>query len=238
MKSLDKKDMPKVIGLGVLMVGLLGYFLYMFLGSGSPSASPPIAAHPVTPAAQVATATGPGAAAGAPGVAPSPDAMDGFETGGDVPMPAGGKDPFIQNGPASKFWIVSTPKPAPSVGPVLPFRPFGPPPFIKPVAPIVMPTPPPGPPPAPPVPSWTVAGIILADRVDGAKVGRDVAFLRNGGDRVFVKVGDPVGNGYVVAAVHPSGVDIRSGDHLTTLGLPGAPPDGGAQPDTGNAAKP
>jgi hypothetical protein len=104
-----------------------------------------------------------------------------------------------------------------------------------PVPPVVVPSPPPPPPPA-----YTVTGIVMGDRSAGDT--RAVAILRGGGnvvvpssdkdataaatsggavDRRFVTVGDPVGNGFVVAAVRADGVDLKSGSRRVTLKLGG-----------------
>lgn len=66
-----------------------------------------------------------------------------------------------------------------------------------------------------PPPAFTVTGVVL-----GADAGtKSIAILRGGegNERRFVAVGDPVGNGFVVAAVHAAGVDIKSGSRRVTM---------------------
>ena len=78
---------------------------------------------------------------------------------------------------------------------------------------------------APPVPSLAVTGVVLGDPTSGNP--RNVAILRSGAgeERRFVSVGDYVGNGYTVVAVHADGVEIqdKAGNRRVTikLGQPG-----------------
>jgi len=155
--------------------------------------------------------------------------------------PTGGKDPFQPSGrfapappsptPAPQRLVMATPLPAAkptSGGPI--FTPLTPMPGPAPVAPVVMP------PPAPP--AYTVTGVVVADRDNPGAA--PIAVLRGGAgagdtgngklastptmtassntsERRFVTIGDPVGNGFVVAAVRADGVDLRSGKRLVTL---------------------
>jgi len=156
--------------------------------------------------------------------------------------PTGGKDPFQPSGrfapatptptPAPPRVAIATPLPAPkatSSGPIFTqLTSLGPGP--APVAPVVMP------PPAPP--AYTVTGVVVADRDNPGAA--PIAVLRGGAgagdagngklastptmtassntsERRFVTIGDPVGNGFVVAAVRADGVDLRSGKRLVTL---------------------
>jgi hypothetical protein len=74
-----------------------------------------------------------------------------------------------------------------------------------------------------PPPDLTVTGVVLGDLSTG--VTRNVAILRGKGqgeeDRRFVSVGDPVGNGFRVAAVNADGVDLEdsAGNRRVTLRL-------------------
>jgi hypothetical protein len=112
----------------------------------------------------------------------------------------------------------TTPHATPTMAPLLP-------------APVLLP--PPSPPP------YTVTGVVVADR-DNPRA-TPIAVLRGGAsetntavaktagapltmvaaatpaDRRFVTIGDPVGNGFVVAEVRADGVVLRSGKRLVTL---------------------
>ena len=223
MKPIKKEDMPKLIVLIVLAVGMFVFALTQFMSN--PAAS--VASTPPAPGAAPTTAGG--AAATTASQLPAPEApadpeLDFLHIG----PPAGGKDPFTPNGPAAP--VVATPAPvvvAPVVRPLPPVaantergngldRLLG----IRNIHPngLDMDDTKPGmPTPGPavvelPAPVWTVSGIVLAERdTDGIKRGRDVAILRDAtGNRRFVTVGDPVDNGYHVSAVRPGGVEIRN----------------------------
>lgn len=229
MKPINKEDMPKLIVLIVLAVGIFGFALVQFISSSSPSvAATPAKAEKGT---VVATAAGSDQAAAASELPASPE-LDFLHVG----PPTGGKDPFIPNGsaalpPAGSADPVKVTKtnPLPNIPSPSDTTPSGYPAPLpsggkstvqvqeltegpKPVnpAPVEL-----------PAPSWQVAGIVLAEHdTDGIKRGRDVAILRDGaGSRRFVTVGDPVNNGYVVSAVLPGGVEIRNKKRTTLINL-------------------
>ncbi|MES2461949.1 MAG: hypothetical protein V4671_15300 [Armatimonadota bacterium] len=236
MKPLNKEDMPKLIVLIVLAVGIFGFALFQFVASSSPS----VAAVPAAPAAAsgtastgtlVASAAGSGTVSASPDGAVEPE-LDFLHVG----PPTGGKDPFIPNGSAAEkpvtVAVVPAARPLPSVvatdskrsNVISIMQPFGSnqPTFQerepkaaskeKPVEtmPIEL-----------PAPAWSISGIVLAERdSDGIKRGRDVAILRDSaGNRRFVTVGDPVDNGYHVSAVLSGGVEIRNDKRTTMIHL-------------------
>jgi hypothetical protein len=76
------------------------------------------------------------------------------------------------------------------------------------------------PPPEPP--EMVVTGVVLGDLSSGAA--RNVAIMRGKSakgeeERRFVSVGDPLGNGFTVTAVHADGVDIKDKTRRITLKL-------------------
>jgi hypothetical protein len=156
-----------------------------------------------------------------------------------VGPPSGGKDPFMPVGKAAQAKTgVSAPAPArttavPSFTPIaaaprktgldqlldMAQQKMGPgnPSAARTVGsptggPVVLPPPPP--------PDMVVTGVVLGDVSTGAA--RNVAIMRGkGGDgkdeRRFVSVGDPLGNGFTVTAVHADGVDIKDKTRNITL---------------------
>lgn len=267
LKSIDKKDMPKMVALSVLAVGLFGGVAYQFLAYPTPHQQAPAdatgkvaGAGNAAPAAPGVLATG--AVPGATGTAGAADpaAVATFDPATLGP-PTGGKDPFLPLSTSTKLAAAPPPK---IVSPVatpsmeapktdgLPIpiaralgKPTGPITFdatpkieglTSPLAGInhgaagvqAVEVPPPPPPP------YTVTGIVMGDRSIGD--GRSVAILRtsgpggsapatpgasteSGAERRFVSVGDPVGNGFIVAAVRPDSVDLKSGSRRVTLKL-------------------
>jgi hypothetical protein len=244
MKPLNKEDMPKLIVLIVLAVGIFGFALVQFISSSSPSVAATPAAPGSTPGAgtTVTSAAGPGSAAQDVPVEPELDFLH-------IGPPMGGKDPFIPNGSASVDptatvaaatvvralppVALSSSKPV-DFGKILAdIRPDGPTmtereekPAVdsKPMAPVVVEL---------PAPAWNVSGIVLAERdSDGIKRGRDVAILRDTtGNRRFVTVGDPVDNGYRVSAVQPGGVEIRNKNRTAMIHLDSSTPNSSQSPD-------
>jgi|GEM_PF-1188289 hypothetical protein len=221
MKPIDKKDMPKLVALIIVAVGVFGFVLkgLMFPGDAVSSPPPAAGASPAagTPAAGQATA-------GSAESAPLSDAYDPTA----VPFVSSGRDPFVPNGQAASTLAVAapTPTPAPSVTPL-------PGPVAKPTkeklggilaqlqgnnGPIsdVPPAPSGGSveaitPPDPPAPDFQVTGVVL-----GEGGTRSVAILRGAdSERRFVMVGDPVGNGFVVSAINANGIEIRDSNRTT-----------------------
>jgi hypothetical protein len=222
MKPIEKKDLPKLYVLIGLAVCVLGFAIFQFsAGMGSTPASAS-----TTVKADDAKAGAPGSAAGA--VAGTPGAAPGV-AGFDVALvgpPSGGKDPFLPAGPAKPENSVALPPARPVAGAAarpltglagllasvapMPKPSVSPVELSKPVAVVV------------PVPDLKVTGVVLGDLSTG--VTRNVAILRGGQgdeDRRFVSVGDPVGNGFRVAAVHADGVEIEdsAGNRRVTLRL-------------------
>jgi len=234
MKPIKKEDMPKLAALIALSVGVGGYIIFEVITQVVPPApsaaatpAPNTAASPGVPApggAQVALANGatpvPG---GAPGATPTGPYGGELDPANWNPVLINGKDPFMPTAPPP----VAPTRPAPIL--INPGNPMSSHPPIRtatnlfvqpPVGPVHVVTPATPPPPPPPAPTYSVVGVVLADRnAVGAKEGQDVAILRSGTDRRFVTVGDPVANGFKVAAIHSGGVDIRSGDRIATLPL-------------------
>ena len=74
----------------------------------------------------------------------------------------------------------------------------------------------------PPAPAVMVTGIVMGIAEPGSPAGISVAVVRGadgtaGSERRFVKVGDSVGNGFVVAKVNSGGIVIKSGSRRVTL---------------------
>ncbi len=239
MKKLDKKDMPKLIALVVVAVLVFGFAVWQFMPKTSAGSSPAAGSTP-----SVAT-TGTTAAvpAGSETTASQPEAPQPFDVG-NVQILTGGKDPFVPNGPAapalpgqvsapqqtqpaSKPVKVAQREPSlgiPSPG-TLPIsggggggRPGTPPRFNRlpeaepqqrrpaPVVAVALPPPPP--------PTFVVTGVVRGEQ-------EDIVILRDGDERRFVRVGDPVGNGFKVTAVLEDGVEIGSGSRRLILNLGG-----------------
>jgi hypothetical protein len=220
MKSIDKKDLPKLYVLIGLAVCILGYAIFQFsAGMGSTPAS---ASTTVKTEAKAGTpSSAAGATAGTPSAAPG---IAGFDVA-LVGPPSGGKDPFMPTGLAKPASGAALPPPQQVAAAVRPATGLAG--FLNSVAPLQKPSVNPVALSKPaevdvPVPGLTVTGVVLGDLSTG--VTRNVAILRGGtgdGDRRFVSVGDPVGNGFRVAAVHADGVDIEdsAGNRRVTLRL-------------------
>ena len=235
--KIDKKDLPKVVILAVLFAGALVYCFTQMGGTTTTAkaASPPTAAGgPGTvPVAGTAAGSQPVSAPG-PGQPLGPDAsFDPTQLSSIV----GGKDPFVPNGPAAPRdpalppvpvkVAAGTPAPIPAVsvverpkpGGIAGFPPFfgggpgnGGSPSYAPVQPIKAVELPP-----PPAPNYAVTGVVLGNG-GGAE---NVAILRDGEERRFVRVGDSVGNDFVVSAILFDGVEIRSGERRVILKIGG-----------------
>jgi len=224
MKPVDKKDLPKLIVLIVVSVGVFGWFMVSMLTSSPAPANATAAQKAEAEKAQEE-------AAAADTTAPEDQPFDVSS----VRLLTGGKDPFIPNGPAvpESALGVAVPLPTtPAPATPLPYKPrvggkglgniFGTNKnYVRPgaefmnstdaptgnagtgnVAPVVVPPPPP-----PTAPVYTVTGVIMGQDEEA----KSVAILRGGseGERRYVSAGDEVGNGYVVSKVTPSGVELK-----------------------------
>jgi hypothetical protein len=207
MQKLNSKQMPQVIGLSVLTVGVLGYVAYSFVANSGPPhkpAGPATAAVPVTPVAapQMATANGPGLGTPAGPAVPGQYNPDPFRPAVKTPAPVNVTPP-----PAKVTVRPSRPKSLGSHGPrwvgiPLPAvaalgsgsGPAGP---GGPGAPVV---------PAGPVrPEVTVTGVIVGES------GQDMALVTVGMERRVLQVGDLVGNDYRVKRISMAGMLLANG---------------------------
>lgn len=243
MKPVDKKDLPKLYVLVALAVCILGYFVYSMIAGDAPAAS---AAGTKTdtakngaPGTAVASNKGGAPAGGAAGASAQDTPPVAFDPGVYGP-PQGGRDPFQPVGPTAPTTPTPAPvanntPPSPKVPPLFPPS-SGPKPerprppsrladLLGPgsnagataVRPVEIES--------PPAPALVVTGVVLGDPTSGNP--RNVAILRGNSseERRFVSVGDYVGNGYTVVAVHADGVEIqdKAGNRRVTikLGQPG-----------------
>ncbi len=236
MKPVDKKDLPKLYVLVACAVAIVGYFVYsMVFGAETPASA---AGNKKESASGKTTAPNPakdgaGSGADAPGAT-----QDDKSLAFDLRMygpPSGGRDPFQPVGPTAATpppSVANKSAPQPIVPPLFPpaARPNPPRPpsslgsllgnagatqgTIKPVE--LEPA---------PVPTLVVTGVVMGDSTVSNP--RNIAILRgsSGEERRFVSVGDYVGNGYTVVAVHADGVEIqdKAGNRRVTikLGQPG-----------------
>jgi len=135
-----------------------------------------------------------------------------FDDASIVPNPALGPDPFKprldlsappEGGPRPAAPSMGVPLPRFGAGtfPSAGFAPVAPQPApaAKPavVAPVVIPPPQP--------PSLSVSGVLVAAPGSG---GKSVALLAGAGERRYVSVGDPIGNGFVIAAIGMDGIVV------------------------------
>jgi hypothetical protein len=194
--KIEEKDKPKVLVMGVLALGFLGYMGYT-LTSGP--ATPPVSA------AGQASPT-PDAKKVADGNMPADEAtVQGFLK--SYQMDKTPHDPFRPNG-------ILAPPPSPSPSPqATPNTSATPGPFLSTASPqpntnprdtgdksvvVTVATPSPAPPPA--APEYTVKGVLIGEE--------SVAILRQGDDLKFVQEGYPVGNGYVIGDINKNSVDF------------------------------
>jgi len=227
MKPVDKKDLPKLIALIVLAAGVFGFFVMQM------AAPPPAASKAPTTAASGATSPGKAAADNTATTAKAGEANEeGVEAASAydptrVVFSPAGRDPFMPNGAAAVAMAstgrVAVKPSAPITGgvsgsfPRLPGvidRIVNPRPVPPVPAPPVTPVPQPAGPveiPAPAAPEFDVTGVVL-----GEGGSRSVAILRGADDeRRFVMVGDDIGLGFVVTAIHANGIDVRDPNGLT-----------------------
>lgn len=241
MQKLDSKQVPQVIILGVISVGVLGYAAMTFFGGTNPT---PVAGTKTEARTQLAKATSEGTAATSP-----TDPAVGAPALGNVPgLNAPGlqlpgqynPDPFRAGAEEKK---PGTPKPAapkaevkvaqaaPRPGPSLPsvdefpgMRRFQGLPSVAPPAPPVKT--------GPTRPTLSVTGIISAED------GKDMALIEMGSDHRIIQQGDMLPNRYRVTHIAADGVMLVNGSdrYFVALGLKGKPaitPDGAGIPAKG-----
>ena len=203
--DIDKKQLPQIVGLGALSLGLFGYFGWRVVTppamSGQASAAVRMAAKPVA-----------NAAAGKPGAAGVTPTDPTELTDGAAPV-AGMRDPFIP-------LITDDPAVAAVVKPTLMASAMTAPGSLTPVPGLpsgssVQPLPgfggtTAGTSPLQPLlaaPTWTVTGVLAAndDKNDF------VAVLRQGDVRRFVRMGAMVDDQYRLVGIDRSGVTLLSG---------------------------
>jgi hypothetical protein len=221
MQKLDSKQVPQVIALSVISVGVFGYAVFTFAGSG-PKPSPSKSAAKSSTSATASTPET-GASSAESSVAGTRMALSVAEAGGDPAHPAGGSpeaapginlpgqynpDPFkatMKPEPPVKA-VQVTPKPAPAPvkpkpAPQLPDASLKGPAttLINPIAP---------PPAAPERPAVRVTGTSVTD-------GMNLAILEIGPEHRVVQVGDVVSKGYRVKKIQLQGVVfVKDKDHF------------------------
>lgn len=221
MKKLDKKQIPQVVMLAVLALGLFGYFAKTLLMPGPVSAKAAVPA-PATAATALGAkpapgTTAPGTTADAAPPMPSATMRDPFapaitaSSNSAAPMQAAlaARAAAYAAAPAPRLATLRALPPAGFSIPAAPPLPFpaaaAPPAYGRPTASL---------PPLPAAPSWTVTGVLQS----GAE---HIAILRSGETRRFVKQGDYVDDQFQVAQVTRSFVVLRAGRSAFTLPLGG-----------------
>ena len=202
----DKKQLPQVIGLGVLSAGLFAYFgLKMITPPPTQAAAAPAstitAAAPIAGAAKLATAAGaldPDVAALLGAAAPSDTMRDPFAAPSLIATtPPATTGPNAGNGSIPGL---------PALGQVRPL-------------------PIPGSPDAPA--AWSVTGVICSD----ANPGESLAIFRSGDTRRYVRLGSMVDDDIRLIGIDRDGVTIsRGNDHIRLALGTSAPP---AEPTPG-----
>ena len=222
MEKLDSKQMPQLIGLGVVSVVVFGWAAFSFLGGMAPAASQG-AAKPADAAkasdgkakVEVAQASTVGGAPGAPAAPGAPGTPGQPGDPGAVPsvpgMPgAGGEfnpDPF--KSPYKKDMVAPKPAAEPKAdknpAPALPELGFQAPQWTP--APTEAPAPAPAAPAPPARPDVLVTGVIAGEGV------RDMATLKVGTEERILQVGDRVTDAtpYKVRKIAPDGVVLAPG---------------------------
>jgi hypothetical protein len=245
MKKLQKEQLPKVIALGVVATGLLGYAAYSWLGGGRGGATPATAATPPHPASPPAL-----------DAADAPTAIPGIQL-----AEISNEDPFR---PAISLNTGAPPKPAaappkPAAKPeppkpptklasaALPDRFDGPsfdavpavpavgrlgmggPGTPLPTEPAAKPAPAPHPEGARPAPAPAKPEVAPAVVVTGILEGdSNVAILRwSDAQRQVVRVGDHLDGGFKVQAIRPDAVVLTRGSRQWVVRLGAEKPAGG-----------
>jgi hypothetical protein len=217
----DKKQLPQVIVLGVLSLGLFGYFGFRML-TPPPSEAAPQGTKAALTAKAETTATATVAAASTDAAAPVAGVID-------APPVANVRDPFVApvndlaplpvaTNPTSP----AAPPPLPVVRNVASLPAFN---TIKPLPTARVPSAPPlnnfnnvnALPSAPPVdlgPSgWTVTGVIGDDTDPSSRI----ACMRNGDLHRYVRSGGTVDGDFQVVSVNRDGVVLRRSGHVYRL---------------------
>ncbi len=243
MQKLDKKQLPQLVALIGLTCLVFGWFAFRMM-MPSPAAAGSAAPAAATPAPTTGAAASAAATPGASGATPAGTASAAATVAG--PPAPGMRDPFVQT-----ISAVPNSKPASAGsarssrlsrlttmgqdGPIsVPDAPPLPAVGLAPLAPGVparsglapMPV-------ALAAPLWTVTGILQSGS-------EQVAILRNGDVRLFVKQGDTVDGQFQVARVTRSAVLLRRGSANYTLGLGEAqsPPAGASRPQAAPVQSP
>jgi hypothetical protein len=195
--KIEEKDKPKVMVMGVLALGFLGYMGFTLMSG--PALPPAEASGKASPSPKTKTVA-------SAGNLPDDEAsVQGFlKTYQMDKMP---HDPFLPNG-------ILAPSPQPSPSPqATPSIQATPGPVVITTNPplpgterrtdenvVVVKGPTPAPQPPPGAPDYTVKGVLIGEE--------SVAILRQGDDLKFVQEGYPIGNGYVIGDINKNSVDF------------------------------
>lgn len=229
MKSMDKKDQPKLIALIGLAVVAFGYGIYTLTGgAGAQAPAPPTEQatarkDPAEAAAEAAAAEGDAdrqkllvlARLNEPNIPRDPFMPSGPASTQPTPAPTPVPDPKSSPLPGTNAWHVQSSKTTNLVNLLnqqagrfgagaLGSAPEGNP------SPLPIPSPPP--------PTLSASAVVLSERP-----GDSVAILRNGDERLYVSEGDPVGNGFIVSAIRRTEVviiDAKNRKRFQTIKLP------------------
>lgn len=203
----DKKQLPQVIGLGVLSVGIFGYFTAKLITPPAAQASAPQPAA-TTPTAATATTTDASASAGAAGQ-PTDGEVATALIGATAPSDEM-RDPFV-----------AYTSPAPPAVPALAATPGSPTPGVPSV---------PGLPgagdvaplnPGPVDGGWTVYGVVCSDADPSAAL----AIFRRGDERRYVRLGTLVDDDTRLIGIDRGGVTVLRFGNRVRLGLGGPTPE-------------
>ncbi len=221
MKKLDKKQIPQVVVLAVLALGLFGYFAKTLFFTGSVSAKGPAPA-PAAAASDGSAKTAPGTLAPGVTVAAAPPMPAAVLRDPFAPAVASSPVGFAMRPAMSVRAVASAAAPGPRLASLRALPPAG----------VSIPAAPPLPfptvvapsagrntaslPPLPVAPAWTVTGVLQSGS-------EHIAILRSGETRRFVKQGDLIDDQFQVAQVTRSFVVLRAGKSAFTLPLGGAP---------------
>jgi hypothetical protein len=232
MKKLEKEQLPKVIALGVMSAGLLGYAAYTCMG-GRGGAARAVAATPHTAPTAAATPTADAQPSNPALQLAAIDHQDpfkpaiNFETGPTKTPPAAAKPAEQPAPPQTGAKPPLTPLKDTFDGPVME-GPAGTPPRLAtaaevlrqddPAKPPSAPAPVKAAPPAPPSPpAIVVTGILEGDD--------NVAIVKWSDEhRQVVRLGDRLDGGFVVKAIRPDAVVLARGSFQWTARLGAAKP--------------
>jgi hypothetical protein len=228
MKKLEKEHLPKVIAVGALAAGLLGYAGYAWLGHGSGDPTPPAAAATAHPLASTPVPKAPSAVDKVLALPPIdhenpfiPTITADSGPAPHPPQPAAAKPASKPHGATMIASLPDTLKgPAMDSLPGLPPVLAGPAPSPAP-APAAKPAASPSPhaaahaaaKPAPPKPPAVLVTGILAGQ-------ENVAILKwSDTQRQVVRVGDHLDGGYVVKSIRPDAVILALGNSQWVMRL-------------------